>query len=508
MSIKLILSLLLAPVTMVFANDSIDLPFQTEFVNINESANLNAFENNLRPSYLIAGDESSQKASIYKVMQEFNIPGVSIAAIHNGRVAWLKSYGYKDNKNKLPLTTRDLLQAASISKSFAVLGLLRLATEQKLDLDANINNYLIGWKIPINKFTAESYVTARMLISHTAGINVHGFPGIPSSLSGQLPTIIDVLNGKKPYVETESVNVIQTPGTSMYYSGGGTSILQLAAQSITNQNFASWMQETVLLPLNMANSTYQQPLPSKYSNQFSSGHDVYGIPLLGKYHNYPELAAAGLWTTPKDLAQGLLALINAYYQESEVINLNPNLTKNLFIPQPNSKFGLGLELEHHGKVLVFGHAGDNDGFHAIMFAFVSDKPQVRNKRLMDGLVVMTNSDNGMLINQMLINSFNDTYKIGYNDPKIIEPTKLSKTISKYEVKFVLSDSDFLHSVIVKNNLLYLDWGQGAPLERLYQVDTDHFISLFGNKLNYSWANKQLKLEYQYFDSSALKVEIK
>ena len=67
---------------------------------------------------------------------------------------------------------------------------------------------------------------------------------------------------------------------------------------------------------------------------------------------------------------------------------------------------------------------------------------------------------------------------------------------------------FLHSVIVENNLLYLDWGPGAPLERLYQVDTDHFISLFGNKLNYSWANKQLKLEYQYFDSSALKVEIK
>jgi CubicO group peptidase (beta-lactamase class C family) len=287
------------------------------------------------------------------------------------------------------------MQAASISKPFAVLGGLILASENKFNLDSDINKYLVGWKISLNKYTKITPVTARMLMSHTAGINVHGFPGIERSVK-PFPTIIDVLNGKKPFIETDAIDVINTPGKSFSYSGGGTSILQLAMESIVRENFASWMDSNILKKLNMNSSSFQQPLLENNDPLVSSAHNKDGVPYPSKYHNYPEIAAAGLWTNPSDLANSLIHLMGIYYGDSNILSLDKNLTKQIFIAQEPSQYGLGFEIIKNKKVLSFGHGGSNDGFNSIMYAFVNNSNKNNEKKLMDGLIVMTNSDNGDL----------------------------------------------------------------------------------------------------------------
>ena len=473
---------------------------QTTYVEAKERGNLVLFENGLRNPYIFKG-ESGQTLTISEAMKQFEIPGISVAAIHDSKIVWIKSYGYKDNQNKTPLTPNDLLQAGSISKPVTVLGALKLVAENKLNLDQNINDYLIGWKIPKNKYTQQKEVTARMLMSHIGGINVHGFPGLTEPAAVPFPSIIDVLNGKKPLIVTEAVEVVQTPGSTFSYSGGGLSILQLAMQSITGEDFATWMDTNVLIPLGMKNSTYQQPLPKIYDDRASSAHDKNGNPYPGKYHSYPENAAAGLWTNPTDLATLLIQLMNAYYHEGTLLNFNDELTKDLFTPQKPSPYGLGLALESHNQILQFGHGGVNDGFQSVMVAYVNADPSSNKSKLMDGLVVMTNSDNGMIINQMLTNSFNDTFKVGYNNAVEFTPIKVSQPLNKFVTRFALDKNDITHKVILDKKQLILDWGNGMPLEKLYPVAKNQFIVSSGMKLTYSWKNKQLHLSCQYLDAN-------
>ncbi len=475
---------------------------QTTYVEAKERSNLALFENGLRNPYIFKG-ESGQMLTISEAMKQFKVPGISVVAIHDGKIVWIKSYGYKDNHDKILLTPNDLLQAGSISKPVTALGALKLVAENKLNLDKNINDYLIGWKIPQNQFTQKKEVTARMLMSHIGGINVHGFPGLAGPAATPFPSIIDVLNGKKPLIVTEAVEVVQTPGSAFSYSGGGISILQLAMQSITGEDFATWMDANVLLPLGMKNSTYQQPLPKIYDYRASSAHDKNGNPYPGKYHSYPENAAAGLWTNPTDLAALLIQLMNAYYHEGTLLNLNDELTKDLFTPQKPSPYGLGLALESHNQILQFGHGGVNDGFQSVMVAYVNADPNSSKSKLMDGLVVMTNSDHGGAINQMLANSFNDTFKVGYSNATEFTPIKISQSMSKFVISFALDKNDITHKVVLDKKQLILDWGNDAPPEKLYPVAKNQFIAPLGMKLTYSWENKQLHLSCQYLDTNKI-----
>ncbi len=488
----------------LFADNTVHT--QTAYIDAKERSNLALFESGLRNPYIFKG-ESGQTFTISEAMKQFKVPGISVAAIHDGKIVWIKSYGYKDSRNKTSLTPNDLLQAASISKPVTALGALELVAENKLNLDKNINDYLIGWKIPQNQYTQQKAVTARMLMSHIGGINVHGFPGLAESAI-PFPTIIDVLNGKKPLIVTEAVEVVQTPGSIFSYSGGGISILQLAMQSITGEDFSKWMDANVLLPLDMKNSTYQQPLPKIYKYRASSAHDKKGNPYPGKYHSYPENATAGLWTNPTDLATLLIQLMKAYYHEDTLLNFNDELTKDLFTPQKPSPYGLGLALESHNQILQFWHGGVNDGFQSIMNAYVSTDPNSSKSKLMDGLVVMSNSDNGMIINQMLVNSFNDTFKIGYSNAIEFTPIKLSQPMNKFVTRFALDKNDITHRVILDKKQLILDWGNGVPLEKLYPVAKNQFIVPSGMKLTYSWKKKQLHLSCQYLETDKINAIIR
>jgi CubicO group peptidase (beta-lactamase class C family) len=409
---------------------------------------------------------------------------------------------------KKMLTPNTKFEIGSISKPFAALGVLQLASQNIFDINTNVETYLTSWHIPANQYTEDDPVTLRMLMAHIAGTNVYGFPGIDQSVQ-PLPSIVDVLNGKKPYVVTDPVQVVSKPGSTLSYSGGGYSILQLAIQDTTGQDFATWMDEHVLRNMGMENSTYQQPLPKEYEPLASSAHDTQGIPYAGNYHNYPELAAAGLWSTAPNLAHALMILMNGYYGNSLIPGLNAEYTKQLFIQQQPSLFGLGLVIDNRQSVLTFGHSGGDDGFISNMVAYVDNNSisSIHNsQQLKDGLIVLTNSDNGSDVMGQLYNSFTDTYKINYGQAKTFEEVDNPKPLPNYVTNFSVPGDDrhICYNIILNQDdirTLKVHFDGWAVDQVLYPVGNNQFMDRMGNKFIYTWDDSgKLNLGLQYPDN--------
>jgi CubicO group peptidase (beta-lactamase class C family) len=174
-------------------------------------------ESGLLPPIVVAG-RPVPPMTLSARMAGLKVPGVSIAVINDGAVEWAKGYGVVEAGTTNPVTSRTLFQAASISKPVAALAALRLVEQGKLALDEDVNAKLTSWKVPENEFTKTEKVTLRRLLSHTAGLTVHGFSGYPAGTP--VPTLVQVLDGAKP-ANSAAVRVDVVPGTIMRYSGGG-----------------------------------------------------------------------------------------------------------------------------------------------------------------------------------------------------------------------------------------------------------------------------------------------
>jgi len=298
-------------------------------------------------------------------MKKRGITGLSLAVIDGGKFVREQGYGFTDKSGKTTVTPSTLFQAGSISKPVATLGALHLVDKGLLSLDEDVNAKLRTWTLPQNKFTDARKVTLRLILSHTAGMTVHGFPGY--RIGAPLPTLIQVLNGEKP-ANTSAIRVDRTPGSEWKYSGGGYLIMQQMVIDASGQPFARYMDETVLKPLSMVSSTYSQPLPEHMAVRAAKGYGgIFGQSVNGGWHVYPEMAPAGLWTTAADLARFAIGI-----QSSVTGHLNPVISQSLtrqMLTVEQMNYGLGLGLRGNGRTLRFGHDGANAGFNAVMSAY-------------------------------------------------------------------------------------------------------------------------------------------
>ncbi|WP_051971804.1 serine hydrolase [Massilia sp. 9096] len=340
-----------------------------------DGAEVHRIETGLRPAVAIQGQPVATR-TLAAEMQRLHVPGVSVAVIRNGKVAWAKGYGvaYGDGPAVTPAT---LFQAASISKPVSALGALRMADAHQLDLDADINSELTSWKLPPGP--AGSHATLRQLLSHTAGTTVSGFPGYAPD--APLPTLVQVLDGTPP-ANTKPIRIDTPPGSIWRYSGGGYAVVQQALIDRGGKPFADLMHDAVLAPLGMNDSSFAQPLPQALAARAALPHDEEGKPYNGGAYVYPELAAAGLWTTPSDLARFALGVQALAAGHSKL--LSPRLARAMLQPVKNG-YALGFEVEGKGDSLSFGHGGSNAGYQNSLYAFTGHG---------DGAVVMTNGDQG------------------------------------------------------------------------------------------------------------------
>ena len=313
-------------------------------------------------------------------MELYEVPGVSVAVIKDFGLDYVEVHGVKSKSTREPVTDQTLFQAASLSKSVSAAGVVSLAQDGTVSLDADVNNYLTSWQVPDNGFQDTEKVTLRRLLSHTAGTTVSGFRGY--RYPEAVPTLIQILNGEPP-ANSAPIVVNSVPGSGFRYSGGGYLIAQQAVMDVTGTTFPEFIRERVLEPIGLNNSTFEQPLPDSLLDSAASGYYANGVAVPGSHHIYPEIAAGGWWTTPTDVAHFLIEL-----QLSLRGELNSVLSKEnaeLLVTEVRNDYALGLALRSDRGQPYFWHAGANDGFRCAMIAHLSKGY---------GLVIMTNSDNG------------------------------------------------------------------------------------------------------------------
>jgi CubicO group peptidase (beta-lactamase class C family) len=321
-------------------------------------------------------------------MEHYGIPGVSIAVISNHEVVWSKAYGVMDKESKEPVTLNTLFQAGSISKPVASYGALSLADKKEIDMDENVNTYLTSWKIPDNDFTDKKKVGLKHLVSHTGGLTVHGFLGYSPDLA--VPSLIEVLNGASP-ANSPAIFVDKLPEESFRYSGGGYTVMQQMMIDLKEKSYPELMNDLVLSPLEMKNSTYEQPLSMDKIGMAATGYLPDGSMTKGKRHTYPEMAAAGLWTTSEDLARFAIDVQTTYKGTSEKV-LSKEMVHQMLTPFVEEFVGLGLFLNKKGDAVYFGHGGWDEGFSSELIA---------HKTKGYGVVVLTNSNHPDFISELI-----------------------------------------------------------------------------------------------------------
>ncbi len=373
----------------------------------------------ITPVY-IAGDPTW---TIEERMVHYDVPGVSIAVIQNGKIEWTKTYGIIDKDRRSPVTDKTLFQAASISKPVTAYGALTLVEQKKVALDEDINTALISWKLADNEFTKEKKVTVKNLLSHTAGITVHGFLGYSPGLP--VPTLVEVLNGTPPANSGASV-VDKIPEESFRYSGGGYNIIQQMMMDVAGKPFPTLMDELVLQPLEMNNSTYNQPLTGEQLTMAATGYLPNGTMVKGKRHTYPEMAPAGLWTTATDLAKFAINIQETLKGQSEK-GISKEMTTKMLTPFVEEFIGLGFFINKKKDEIYFGHGGWNEGFSSELIAH-KDKGY--------GVVVLTNSNHPAFISE-LIRSVAHTYEwdnyVPVYEKMEVEPSLITEISGRYRI---------------------------------------------------------------------------
>ena len=337
---------------------------------------------------LALAGEPPLRLTLKQLMTALDVPGVSVAIIDDFKVVSARGYGVSAAGTKTPVTVHTLFQAASISKPVTAAATLALVEKGTLSLETDVNVALTSWKVPQNDFTKNHPVTLRQLISHIAGTSVHGFAGY--EVNSPVPTVIQILDGQKP-ANNLPVRVDFQPGSQERYSGGGITIEQLLLTDVTGEPFAALLQRLVLGPAGMSESSFEQPLSEQRAKQAASGTRTNGKQVEGRWHLYPELAAAGLWTTPTDLAKFAIEIARARQGSSKI--LSQAMAQKMLTPwEEGGACTFHLEKQNPDQ---FGHNGSNEGFQGLL---------TMNWKTGQGLVVLTNSDFGGRVNELLLRS--------------------------------------------------------------------------------------------------------
>ena len=310
-------------------------------------------------------DIDVSQLSIDELLERFNVPGVSIAVIRDFDIHWAKGYGIADVESGAAVNTETLFQAASISKPVNAMALLKAAEEGRFSIDEDVNKLLSSWQIPESEHTESAFVTPRMLASHTSGLGDGlGFPGYEPQVA--LPSLPQIFDG----AEQSNVGVVRMarpPMTAFHYSGGGVTILQQLLLDTYDKPYAELLQDMVLEPIGMSSSTFQQPLPVDRDRNAARAHGISGAAMGPKWHVYPELAAAGLWTTSTDLAKFAIEVQLSYQNHSNKV-LTQASTSEMLSPVGVGPFAVGFSLSKRGEGWYFDHGGSNWGFQAQLTA--------------------------------------------------------------------------------------------------------------------------------------------
>ena len=415
------------------------------------------------------------KATLQERMDFYHTPGVSIAVINNYKIEWARGFGVKAWGEPDPVAETTVFQAGSISKPIFSLAVMRLVQEGKLNLDEDVNQYLTSWKIPPNG-SWQPRVTLRQLLSHSAGLTVHGFPGYLRTEN--IPTVVDILNGQPPS-NTARIEVNILPGLQFRYAGGGTTVAQQLVVDVLGQPFPKIMHSLVLEPLGMKHSTYEQPLPESWAGSAATAHPWKNKPVEGKWHVYPEMAAAGLWTTPSDLARAGIELQLILKNKSNRL-LSTDMVVQMLTPGVDESIGIGFFLSGKDEAVRFGHGGWDEGFVAQMTVYKENGM---------GAVVMLNSNEGA----PMLNEIERAVAREYDWPGYFPEEKTTMKVSSQILDTYAGEyegpSGVRCTITRKDDRLFMAVGNQSAIELHAHSGTKFFMKILNTEVKFDKTDK-------------------
>jgi CubicO group peptidase (beta-lactamase class C family) len=410
----------------------------------------------------------SLDAFVKTQMTQRHVRGLSLAIIKDSKIAVARGYGVVDDGSKAPVTTATLFQAGSISKPVSALGALHLVEAGTLSLDGDVNAKLTSWKVPENRLTGTEKVTLRRLLSHSAGMTVHGFPGY--DVADRMPTLVQVLDGAPP-ANTAAIRVDTTPGAIWRYSGGGFTVMQQMMIDATGQPFPQYLQKTVLGPIGMTSSSFEQPQPNARATLTAAGHYADGSPVRGRWHVYPEMAAAGLWTTPTDLAKFAIEIQETLAGHGHAV-ISPAMARQ-YVTEQKGGSGLGVAVRGTGRSLRFSHGGRDEGFDALLIAGAETG---------DGAAVMINANDNSRFMQRIWEYIERTWGFAAASPagappSATVPARIDRSrLAKYAGYFEASENNMVALMANPDGSGMQVLIDGLPDETLLAMDTTTFGS--------------------------------
>jgi CubicO group peptidase (beta-lactamase class C family) len=323
------------------------------------------------------------KINIEERMQHYHISGLSLATIKDGQVSATECYGVRETGTTNFVDTDTVFNACSMSK-FVTGMLVMILTEQGvLDLDGDVNEQLLKWKVPHHRFPAE--VTLRRLLSHQSGVIDPDDSFSERILTDSGPSMVEILEGKTLYCKSP-IEVKVEPGSEFHYSDAGYCIIQQVIEDVTGKPFGQVTSELIFNPLKMKHSSFRKDIPKEGMSNFSCGHNKDGRLIDGGYSIYPYQAASGLWTTPVDIARLVIELTGSLKGQSK-IGLTDVKAREMIRSQGCKEWaGLGVFLDGAEEELEISSLGWGIGYQSMIAAY----PHLGN-----GLVIMTNTDTGL-----------------------------------------------------------------------------------------------------------------
>lgn len=367
------------------------------------------FAQRLRPRYVLG--DADPRYRLADRMAHYKVPGVAVAIIDSGEIVFAGGFGVLQAGKDEPVDAGTVFSVGSVSKIATAAIALKMQAAGALDVDKDVSPYLSSWRLPASAFAPQDTVTLRMILSHTAGFNVHGFGDF---MPGQdLPTVIETLTGEAP-ARNDSLELLFQPGAGFKYSGGGYTLAQLLLSDVAGTDFVDTAEKQLLAPLSMSRSSFANPLPETHGN-IAKAHDADGraIALPRGYEAMPEMAASGLWTSATDLGRLIAALIDSYRTGDGF--LPQAIAIDMMTSVSPSQHGLGPRLEGTGSSFMFHHAGTNNSYRAWIEGHLFTG---------DGLVVLTNGAQGDDLYPEIRNAVADSMGWKINAPVVVPDLRL------------------------------------------------------------------------------------
>jgi CubicO group peptidase (beta-lactamase class C family) len=360
--------------------------------------------------------QQPEKLSLASRMQFYKVPGAGIAVLDRGRLEWARSYGVRDEHSREPVTEGTIFQAGALGRPVAAAAALELVDKGRLDLDGDVNSRLRRAKVPLSGAGTSGRISLRGLLSQDRAVPAFGLPGYATG--GTMPSLAVLLEGGIPSAP---------PAAEVQADGAGYAYLQALLEDVSGRSFPALAKESVLDPLGLRTSTFEAPLPEALRIDTASGHGRDGRPEEGKWLDYPAAAASGFWSTPSDLVAFLSDILETAAGKGGRI-LSAGLARAMLAPQSENR-GFGFVIDGAGQDVRFHIEGRTRGFRSAVVVY----PYKRQ-----GVVVMTNSENGGLLIEEVLRAVAAAYEwpdyLPLERPLFrLDPSIYRQYVGRYEV---------------------------------------------------------------------------